>query len=218
MKFNRMGKIGTACLAAVIVLGTAGGLAYAHRAHTLGVSGVVHACYQGPFAWVVSNDDGAMTSIAGWNPIDKGDDGGGTQYDYWGLSSSNDPSALQSPNQLCTRYLKDVGKAKACISSDRNCITVRLYNAYPLYYPTVFFGLQNVECSPGSIDSIQITNTNGNKLTVNVNGISKGQTINAGCTVVGWLGLRVEQPAAQNATYTIKVTITLSQVCQDRRR
>lgn len=174
------------------------------------------SCDCGPFTWVVSNDDGSTTDIetdiADYEPIDPGDDGGGTKYDRWGDQSSDDPSAPQTPGEPCARYDKDVALTTTEIVEDGRKIKVLLENAYPSYYPTVFFGLKCPDCAPGKITSIDIDNPYEYALTVTTSGVYVEQVIPAGEEVVGAVHVHVEQAAQQNHVYTFKVLITIE--CQ----
>jgi len=200
-----------------------GGMPYAGWLHELLKRRPIETAeFSDPFTWVVSNDDGTMEDQGGYSPIDPGDDGGGTEYDYgWDLSSSDDPSAPQAMGSSCARYDKDVAKTEATKIDDYN-IQVTVTNAYPCYYPTVFYGIINDGNVPGKIESIVVdedfhpNNEEDNvaddieALDVTVGGISVGQTIDAGEEVVGNLAIHVEQVAEENWVYNIRVKIETS--------
>lgn len=163
------------------------------------------------FTWAVSNDDGSETSIPPYGTIDPGDGGGGTLYDRWGTDSSNDPSAPQQMGEPCARYDKDVARTTAHMDGEGREITVLVENAYPSYYPTVFFGIRGPDWGPTSIMSIVIENPHPDVLTVTTSGIHVGQPIPAGEEVVGAAHVHVEQPAEQNAIYAFRIIITFGQ-------
>jgi hypothetical protein len=202
-------KAGLVCLAVVVALGSLG-VAYGYTSGTLRTGDMMAmACVTGPLTWVVSNDDGAPQNRGGYTPIDPGDDGGGTNHDIWGDRSSDDPSEPQTVGVECARYDKDVARTKACMSCDHNKITVRVENAYPCYYPTVFFGLRCPDSNPGTITSIVIENPYPDALTITTSGIYEGQIIPKCGEVTGAVHVHVEQPAAQNTCYTFEVSITI---------
>ena len=97
-------------------------------------------------------------------------------------------------------------------------IDVILSNAYPLYHPTIFYAVKNDGSTTGQIVSITIDEDAITplvpddiiELTTTVSGIYVGQEIDPGQEVTGDLEIRVEQPALQNATYRIRVTIVIS--------
>jgi hypothetical protein len=132
------------------------------------------------FTWVVSNDDGSENSISPYGVIDPGDDGGGTNHDIWGGLSSDDPSEPQTMGVGGARYDKDVARTTASISDDHTEITVTIENAYPSYYPTVFFGLNCPDSTPGTITSIVIDNPYPDELTVTTSGIDPGSSFGDG--------------------------------------
>lgn len=208
MKKFHFAKAGLVCLAVVVVLGSIG-VAYGYSSGTLRAEDMMAmACVKGPLTWVVSNDDGKVTNISPYGAVDPGDDGGGTNHDIWGRQSSDDPSEPQTMGVECARYEKDVARTTACMSCDREKITVQIKNAYPSYYPTVFFGLKCPDSAPGTITSIVIDNPYPDALTVTTSGIYEGQTIPQGEEVTGAVHVHVEQAAAQNAVYTFRVSIT----------
>lgn len=167
-----------------------------------------------PFTWVVTNDNGTEDSVAPYGTIDPGDDGGGTNYDGWGAQSSDDPSEPQDMGIECARYDKDVARTTAGISEDHRAITVVVENAYPCYYSTVFFALKCCNLASGTIVSVTIDNPYPEALTVTTSGIYGGQPIPSCEEVTGAVYVHVEQGAAQNATYTFKVSIAMQ--CQSR--
>ena len=206
----RLGRWLIIALAVVVASGSAG-IAYARTQGGPDKTGVVttSSCCCGPFTWVVTNDDGAEDSVALYGIIDPGDDGGGTNYDRWGDQSSDDPSEPQTMSVACARYDKDVARTTAWISGESREITVMVEDAYPSYYPTVFFGLKCPESALGTIASIVIDNPYPEALTVTTSGIYAGQPLPQCEEVVGAVHVHVEQPAAQNAVYTFRVSITI---------
>jgi len=209
----RLGRSLIIALAVVVAFGSAG-VAYARMQGGPQNTGVVttSSCCCGPFTWVVSNDDGAEDSVSPYGIIDPGDDGGGTNYDRWGAQSSDDPSEPQTMGVACARYDKDVARTTAWISGESQEITVLVENGYPSYYPTVFFALQCPESALGTITGIVIDNPCPEALSVTTSGIYEGQPLPQCEEVVGALQVHVEQPAAQNAIYTFRVSITIE--CQ----
>jgi len=211
MRRFRFARAGMVCLAVVVALGSLG-VAYGYWSGTLKASDMMAmACVTGPFTWVVSNDDGKVTNIYPHGAVDPGDDGGGTNFDKWGHQSSDDPSESQTMDDECARYDKDVARTTAWMSCDRHEITVVVENAYPSYYPTVFFGLKNPQCFSVRIESIVISGDISDELTVTFDGITEDQVICSGKEVVGRLGIHTEQCAQQNSTYNVKVKIVLVQ-------
>ncbi len=206
--FTRWGII---CLAVVVALGTVG-VTYAGMKGPKGPK-VKHdpipiAYCSDPFTWVVSNDDGSTDNISPYGIIDPGDDG-------------LDPSENQTAGQPCDdRYDKDVAKTEATKIDDYN-IQVTVTNAYPCYYPTIFYGIINDGNIPGKIEGIVVDEDfhpneeddiadDITALDVTVGGISAGQTIAVGEEVMGNLAIHVEQAAEQNHVYTIRVRIETS--------
>ena len=209
MRRFRFARAGMVCLAVVVALGSLGA-AYGYWSGTLRSGDMMAmACVTGPFTWVVSNDDGKVTNIYPHGAVDPGDDGG-TNFDKWGYQSSDDPSGLQTMGDECARYDKDVGRTIAWKSCDHHEITVLIENAYPSYYPTVFFGLKNTQSFSVKIKSIDIS-YDIPELTVTFDGITENQVICSGKEVVGRLGIHTEQCAQQNSTYNFEVKIALVQ-------
>lgn len=198
-------------LAVVVAFGSVG-ITYAKMQGGPQNKGVVDCCCD-PFTWVVSNDDGAEDNVNPYGVIDPGDDGGGINYDKWGSQSSDDPSEPQTMGVGCAMYDKDVARTTAWMSEDHREITVLVENAYPSYYPTIFFGLKCPDSASGTITSIVIDNPYPDALTVTTSGIYPGQPILAGEEVTGAVHVHVEQAAAQNAVYTFKVSITIECKC-----
>ena len=192
-------------LALVLIFGSAG-ISYARMQGGLQAKEVVPCCCD-PFTWVVSNDDGSEDSVNPYGIMDPGDDGGGTNYDRWGVQSSDDPSEPQDAGIGCDRYDKDVARTTAWMSEDQQEITVLVENAYPHYYPTVFFALECPDSGLGTIMDITVDNPNPNELDVSVSGIYVGQVIPQDGEAMGAVHVHVEQSAAQNAVYTFRVSI-----------
>ena len=190
--------------------------------------GVSYACFTNPpwnpppcpnpvpltgtgLTWAVSNDDGVTTNAGGKTPIDVGDLNVGSttsQYDRW-TDSSNDPTEKQNPGIDCLRAVKDVGKTTVSLC-DQSTLTVTICNAYPFYYPTVFFGVKNTQCFDVTVKDITINPTNPQPAyTVVVSGITKTQVISSCKELTGCLWIELLQPAVQTSTYTFTVTISL---------
>lgn len=205
---DRLGKIGIICLTLVIALSSVG-FSYAKWSDILTIEGTVNTgFFNDCFSWVVSNDNGAAENVPGYTPVDPGDNG-------------LDPSQAQAKGASCARYDKDVASTTAVMMADAHHITVNLDNAYPCYYPTIFYGIVNGGTVPSKIESIEVDEDASTddilddipELTVRVSGISVGQVIEPGTEVVGDLEIHVEQSAAQSAIYTIKVTIRTTLWC-----
>jgi len=203
---GNLGRLGMLCLALVMAL-AAMGVGYAQD----GLQNNDQVLTNCAFTWVVSNDDGAEDSVNPYGIIDPGDDGGGTSYDRWDAQSSDDPSKPQAVGVECARYDKDVAWTTAWMSEDQREITVLVENAYPSYYPTIFFGMRCGDSGPGTITTIYIDNPSPEALTVSTSGIYVGQPIpqGEGEEAVGAVHVHVEQAAEQNVTYEFTVSITV---------
>ena len=205
---GNLGRLGMLSLALVVALGGMG-VGYAQMQGGLQNNDqVLPNC---AFIWVVSNDDGVEEDRGGYTPIDPGDVGGGTSYDRWDAQSSDDPSKPQAVGVECARYDKDVAWTTAWMSEDQREITVLVENAYPSYYPTIFFGMRCGDSGPGTITTIYIDNPSPEALTVSTSGIYVGQPIpqGEGEEAVGAVHVHVEQAAEQNVTYEFTVSITV---------
>ena len=212
---DKLGKVGLVCLALVLALGSLG-LAYSTWTDTAIIPATVYAAHlNDSFTWVVSNDDGAGDSVYPYGTIDPGDDGGGSNYDMWGALSSNDPSEPQAMGWPCARYDKDVARTTAVLIA-RDLIEVSVGNAYPSYYPTVFFGFRNEGTVSTFVQTVEIDEDATtpdpvliDELTVTVTGIYEGQGLDPGDEVVGAVHVHLEQCAEQNATYIIRIRIVV---------
>ncbi len=186
--------IATVFLAALVALG---GLAvsYASQGATV-YSTNTTATQTVPyyFTWAVSNDDGATSNTGGYSPIDPGDNG-------------HDPLQPQSPGMTVSRWSGDVAATSALMQPA--AITISVSNAYPGYYPTVFFGLKNASAYPARIDSITINSPA--QLGIAVPGITVGQTIGRNVEIVGAVEIEVKDTALPNHTYTANIRISMSQ-------
>jgi len=227
----RLSRWAVVCLAIIVAL-TAVGVTYAGRKGPKPPKDNVVATsdFSDPFTWVATNDDGHLDYhdlYSPTDPVDPGDDGSVGDYDYWGegdLSSSNDPSGGPPPGPGAVpgvgfpRYTSDVARTLAQLEPDPQYITVLIENAYPYYYPTVFFTLECPESLQGVITDIVIDEIADDtslpepdtidELTVTYSGIYIGQLIPAGGEVMGALHILVEQEADQFATYKIRLSIT----------
>lgn len=119
-----------------VVLATAG-LIWAHWYTSLRVDANIHTGNVGiewSGAW--TNDDGVNND--GWDP---GDDGGGTLFDFWGESSSDDPKDFGDD-----RYMKDVARCLA--GGGGEYLDVSIENAYPSYHCVVQAPLHNFGSVP----------------------------------------------------------------------
>jgi len=209
-QFSKPVLVGLAVLLALGIMG----VSYAARSDKLHIKGpknhpiVTQSCSD-PFTWVVSNDDGHEDTIIPYGIIDPGD----TEF-AGDPGSYPAPLTLPGPGDPFPRYDKDVAITTAQIESDPQYITVVIDNAYPYYYPTVFFAFECPDSVAGVIQDIVIVNDYPAELTVNYSGIAPLQEILAGEEAVGALHILVNQAAAQNASYTISLSITT--LCQDK--
>jgi hypothetical protein len=158
------------------------------------------------FSWVESNDDNHFGTPAEYpSGIDPGDNG-------------NDPYQAQAPAVACGRFAGNVATTTASIDQNQDTISFTLSNAYPGYYPTVFFGLSNQSPTPGIVQSINIQNPDTSVLTITLDGIDLNQIIDAGKEAVGALSIGVgTQPGQivpQGGSYTVTVTIVVTQWTQ----
>ncbi len=226
-----LAKWGIICLAVLVALGTLG-VTYAKWVDKPLKKDrpIQTAQCSDPFTWVATNDDGHLDERGIYtlpdDPIDPGDDGSYTEYSYWQDSSSSDdpgsypaPGAGQAPgDDSFPRYTKDVARTTAWLEDDPHFITVVIDNAYPYYYSTVFFALTCLPPAIGTIEAIvidEIANDTSEpepdvieELTVTYSGIYIGQQITSGEEALGALHILVNQAAEQNATYTIRLSIT----------
>lgn len=223
---NRFPKVGAISLALVVAV-TSMGVGYSCYTYgwpwSFGTQCVPTTTCECNFSWVVSNDDGHQTSINSYGVIDPGDNNIGEIYDYWGATSSRDPSGLSTTpgteplgpgncGQAVRRTDKDVARTKASICKDPGSIGVTIENAYPYYAPRVCFG---IKCPNAAtvITKITVYEDAVNwiidipDLTTTVSGIWVGQQIAPGTEAMGSLGILVNQVAKQGATYKIKVVI-----------
>jgi hypothetical protein len=152
-------------------------------------------------SWAESNDNGATANYNPYNPVDPGDNG-------------NDPKAVQTPGTACGRLTHGWAGTSASFSNDT--LTIKLNNAYPGYYPTVFFGLNNGWSTPGYVQSITIQNPGSAYLNPSLSGISLNQVINAGTEIVGafsiGVGTKPDQVVPEKTNNEIAVTIVVTQL------
>ena len=179
-----------------------------------------------PFTWVATNDDGHLDYhdlYSPTDPIDPGDDGSVGDYDHWGegdTSSSNDPSGGPPPGPEAVpgvgfpRYTKDVARTTAEIQADPQYMTVEIENAYPYYYPTVFFTLECPESRQGWIRDFVIEPVVDNSepdplnyITVTTSLLEINQPIPSGGEVMGALHILVNQNAEQGKIYKFRLSI-----------
>ncbi len=149
---------------------------------------------QGYFSWAVSNDDGATSNAGSYVPIDPGDNGA-------------DPQQPQSQGVTASRFSSN--SAATAASAQSTTMTVNLTNAYPGYFPTIFFGLKNGSDTTAQVTSIAITYPA--QLSVLVTGVAANQLIGMNAEVVGAVQVRVNESALQSQNYVASVTITVSQ-------
>jgi len=192
------------CLVLLLALG-AMGVGYAQWSDEVIVISTTHrsANFDDPFSWVVSNDDGVSDEA-----IDPGDDG-------------SDPSEPQAVGEPCNRHDKDVASTTVELVDPFN-ISVTLSNAYPCYYATIFYGLENLGSVPAKVASIEVDENaltpdvleDIPELTVTVTGIYACQTeIDPGQEVTGDLEIHVEQDAMECHTYFIKIKVVVDLWC-----
>lgn len=127
----------------------AAGVVYAHWTATLKVDANV---YTGSIAvhWksLSTDDDG---SNDGWEGIAELANLPPDTYDYWGDTSSDDPSSPAA----ATRYTKDVGRCKAA-GAGTDTFTLTAENVYPSYYCTTHSVLGNQGSVPVKLQSIKM--------------------------------------------------------------
>ena len=148
---------------------------------------------------VISNDDGNTDNVGSYEPVDPGDDGGGTAHDYWGPSSSDDPSAPPpAAGQPSPRYDKDVARTTVQLNGCTNTsFVLQIENAYPSYYPTIFFALKNTGDKAAEITDIVIDEqytgesddvaNDIDALDISFDGIYVGKTVNMCGMVLSFL-------------------------------
>jgi hypothetical protein len=146
-----MKKIGLLCLALVLALGTLG-VSYAMWDKYIYIDTTVNTGeVNAEFVSAFTDDDGTVDDAT----KDDGDDGGGTDYDYWGPDSSDDPKEV-GPNPA--RWNKDVGRCYAEIDgSDPQIIHFYVQNGYPYYCNTLWFEIENTGTVPVNIEGLTIT-------------------------------------------------------------
>lgn len=188
-------KAGIICLTLAMVVGLMG-VAYAKKTGSVqGASSIPADC--GVFVWAVSNDDGSLTNVSTFNPVDPGDDG-------------SDPSQGQDAGQTSTRY-SGINCASASVTgAGTSTINVALHNAYPGYRATIFFGIQNHESNPEMIDKVE-ESVPRNFLDVDVKGVKNNQIVPAGTEVVGSVEIAIKDSALTNEEYSFWVHINMSQ-------
>lgn len=210
---------------AIVVGGASIGIGYAAISYKTPVNIVFTNYFDDPFRWVISNDNGTADTpppppypgIPNWGTIDPGDNG-------------MDPKAPQSRGVVCPRETKNVASTSAGALVEPvpgqdymyAAITGQIYNAYPHYSPTIFFGLYNcgsIRATIAGIDIDEDYNGEGDTvnenlpdgpdgvLTTSVNGIAKDQKLEPGQEVVGRLLITLGQKAEQEHTYHIRVRI-----------
>jgi hypothetical protein len=198
MKFNACWKIGILLITIIAVSLGASGVGYA--APSLASSPEISLC---SFSWVESNDNGSTSAAGGYNPVDPGDDG-------------SDPYQPQEPGAGTDRYGMDVAGTHAELNSSRSTITVTLDNAYPGYYPTVFFGLRNDKGTPGIVKSINIDHSPD--ISVTLSGIEIDQVIPSGTEAAGALAIGMTgsdgKDIEEAALYTLTASITVVQIVE----
>jgi hypothetical protein len=206
-----MKKVGFIALALVLALGSLGA-AYAMWDKILYIDGTVMTGeVNAEFVDAFTDDDGTVNDVT----KDDGDDGGGTLYDHWGASSSNDPN-MAGPNP--TREDKDVGRCSISINQeDPQILHFTVENGYPCYWNTAWFLIKNTGTIPVHLESVTCVPdpaypfTPGEELTVELTAGSLGLQIHPGETAWGSLAIHVEQPAAELATYKFDCEIQLVQ-------
>ncbi len=214
-----------------VVAFSATGVSYAGFSGGPKLDRTVSGAAVGGFSWIVSNDDGHEDRVGGYDPIDPGDTHDNAAYSYWpDASSGNDPGAIpapasgQAPGCAFPRYNSDVARVRAWVDAGLQEALFEIDNAYPGYYPTIYFGYacngqagRNVtlvvdeDASTPEIDDIP-------DLTVTAVSIAAGEGSGRDSVVMGALHVLVEQCARQNATYSVRLLVTVEctpkQVCE----
>jgi predicted ribosomally synthesized peptide with SipW-like signal peptide len=125
---------------AVVALAAAG-VVYAHWTDTLKVDAQVNTGTAANTVTAANTDDDGTPN--GW---DFGDNGGGTKYDAWGATSSDDPSSYTSSTSG-SRYDKDVARCRVT-ETVGHMSTVVVENAYPSYHCTIRQAVRNTGSIP----------------------------------------------------------------------
>jgi hypothetical protein len=129
----------------VVALATAG-LVYAHWTETLKVDALAASGAMTLRVTAANTDDDGSQN--GWDNVCTADTGGGTNYDRWGATSSNDPSSYcGSAGYATPRYDKDVARCRVTGTVGLTS-TVSVENAYPGYHCTIRQTAQNVGTIP----------------------------------------------------------------------
>ena len=198
-----MKKIGLLCLALVLALGALG-VGFAAWSETLIINGTVNTgTVDAKFTKAVSNDAGTQL-----DPDVQG---------TWALDGAGDLVWTG------TRYDKDV--ASTSVSGEgTKTLTITIDNAYPCYWGSVGFTIDNMGTIPLKVDTVVIEKTgpagdpDANGLTVVPTGalIDTLHTLiepmgDPGDEVVGDIHFHLDDTAVENAIYEVTVTITVTQ-------
>jgi hypothetical protein len=203
-----MNKIALLIVGVILAVGLVG-VGYALWDKDLWIYGVVETGeVNAIFLDAYTDDDGVLN-----NPDnDCGDDGGGTEYDYWGPSSSDDP---MGPGPCPDRYTKDVGMCWAEIDrEDPQILHVGLANAYPSYWNTIWYTIINNGTVPVVVNDFGLYPANftpGVEVDVFWCGTVIGDQIDPGETRDGMIQVHLLQPAAERMTYNFSADIWLVQ-------
>ena len=212
------------CLALLVAL-SATGAGYAMWEKELLIDGTVETGeVNAEWTTAFSNDDGIVDDGA----KDADDDGACVALSG---DSSCDPSDEYAANAT-PRYDKDVAD---CIvtGAGEQTIEVTLVNAYPSYYPTVIFDIDNTGTIPVKIQAIEysvdgggswqtldpcvyitITLWPGIKIVIAIVhtwGVTIGQQIDPGESAQGFLSIHVEQDSDELASGSFMVRVHLVQ-------
>jgi len=219
-----MKKIGLLALALVLALGSLG-VAYAMWDKYIYIDATVNTGeVNAEFVNAFTDDDGVVDDAS----KDAGDDGGGTLYEHWGTTSSDDPSEA-GPNPA--RYDKDVGKCYVVTDPDPQILHFYVENGYPCYWNTLWFEIKNTGTVPVNIEGLTVTPTgdidrdnNGvDDITIAISELTDGLQIDpydwADETQWGNVEIHVEQTpndtagawGGENETYEFTVEIWLVQ-------
>ena len=160
------------------------------------------------FVDAYTDDDGIPN-----NPDhDPNDDGGGTLFDYWGSISSDDP---KGPGPMPDRYDKDVVRCWAEIDRvDNQILHIGLANAYPSYWNTIWYTIENNGSVPVVVNQFGLTPldfTQGLEVDVFWSGTVVGDQIDPGECRDGMIQVHLLQPADELTTYNFDAYIWLVQ-------
>ena len=152
----RRKRNGALLVGVAFALVTAGSV-YAHWVESIAVNADV-GMGSADIAITTANTDDDGTNN-GWDGA--GDDGGGTTYDHWGGTSSNDPTCYRAPNSqggyATPRLTSDVAQCRVTSQGTGGTVsTARIQNAYPGYWCTIRQNLQVTGSIPMKVQALRV--------------------------------------------------------------